>query len=199
MAESFGCLRLIHERLLNSQKSMLFMRRAKGQSVCLLWKPWLWMAGGLIDLHYHVLLFNPEGHMHKNRWWPINLQPPRRSASAPARRISKFTLLKNHFLLPSLCCLEFWSGSAGLSAAQQQTNTLLFTNNTWTTLRLKYRFWSVIVVLINLNSDRFWLAVNDKSPGPCSCLLHIIRLSFTVYSESFLWRTFKTSVKTHSP
>ncbi len=75
------------------------MRFANGQSVCLLWKSWLWMAGGLIDLHYHVLLLNLEGRMHKNRWWPINLQPPHRSASVPARRISKFILLKNQFLL----------------------------------------------------------------------------------------------------
>lgn len=78
------------------------MRFANGQSVCLLWKSWPWMAGGLIDLHYHVLLLNLEGRMHKNRWWPINLQPPRRSSSVPARRISKFILLKNQFLFSLL-------------------------------------------------------------------------------------------------
>lgn len=78
------------------------MRLANGQSVRLLCKSWLWMAGGLIDLHYHVLLLNLEGRMHKNRWWPINLQPPCRSASALARRTSTFKLLKNVFLF-SLC------------------------------------------------------------------------------------------------
>lgn len=50
-------------------------------------------------------------HAQKNRWWPINLQPPCRSASAPARRLSKFILLKNLFL-SSLCGLEFWLRSA---------------------------------------------------------------------------------------
>lgn len=94
-----------------TKNSLLFMRFANGQSVCLLWKSWLWMAGGLIDLHYHILLLNLEGRVHKNRWWPINLQPPRRSASVPARRISKFILLKNQFLF-SLCGLEFWPSSA---------------------------------------------------------------------------------------
>lgn len=88
------------------------MRRA--DSVCFLC---LWIAGGLIDLHYHVLLLNLEGHMHKNRWWPINLQPPRRSASVPARRISKFILLKNQFLF-SLCGPQFWPGSAAVSSQQ---------------------------------------------------------------------------------
>lgn len=88
------------------------MRRA--DSVCFLC---LWIAGGLIDLHYHVLLLNLEGHMHKNRWWPINLQPPRRSASVPARRISKFILLKNQFLF-SLCGPQLWPGSAAVSSQQ---------------------------------------------------------------------------------
>lgn len=88
------------------------MRRA--DSVCFLC---LWIAGGLIDLHNHVLLLNLEGHMHKNRWWPINLQPPRRSASVPARRISKFILLKNQFLF-SLCGPQFWPGSAAVSSQQ---------------------------------------------------------------------------------
>lgn len=93
----------IHECLLLIPINILiFMHFANGPSVCLLWKPFLWMAGGLIDLHYHILLLNLEGHMHKNRWWPINLQPPCRSGAVPARRISKFMLLKTLFFPLSL-------------------------------------------------------------------------------------------------
>lgn len=106
------CVTFTHSYMnICSTLRLLFMRFAHGQSVCSLWKSRLWMAGGLIDLHYHVLLLNLEGRMHRNRWWPINLQPPRRSAAVPARRISKFILLKNQFLL-SLCGPEFWPGSA---------------------------------------------------------------------------------------
>lgn len=83
----------------------------RADSVCFLC---LWIAGGLIDLHCHVLLLNLEGRMHENRWWPINLQPPRRSASVPDRRISKFILLKNQFLF-SLCGPIL----AGFSSTQQ--------------------------------------------------------------------------------
>lgn len=104
---------------------LIFMHFANGPSV---WKPFLWMAGGLIDLHYQILLLNLEGHMHKNRWWPINLQPPCRSGAVPARRISKFMLLKNRFFTLSLW-LGVVAGFGGLSAGLSDRRTHNFSRS----------------------------------------------------------------------
>lgn len=93
-----------HEYLSNSEKNcyLCVLQMAKVYT-CFDGYEWLWMAGGLIDLHYHILLLNLEECMHKNRWSPINLQPPHCSSSVPGRRISKFTLLKIRF-----CSLSLW-------------------------------------------------------------------------------------------
>lgn len=127
----------IHECLLLIPINILiFMHFANGPSVCLLWKPFLWMAGGLIDLHYHILLLNLEGHMHKNRWWPINLQPPCRSGAVPARRISKFMLLKNLFFPPQSVAWSCGRVSAVcqqdyLTAGHTTSQGLLFISRRW--------------------------------------------------------------------
>lgn len=132
-------------------------------SVCLLWQPFLSAAGGLIDLHHHVLLLNLEGHMHRNRWWPINLSlPVALERSRPDGPLNLFCLRT---------CLVLFCSVCGSAVHQQDylTDGHNFSRSLIQQQKLGSFFCRKVFIVAQL--ERF--TASPWKVGTVRCILHI--------------------------